>query len=161
MNTGSHLSKVYISDTLTESPDTYRVESPDSYRVSSSKETLRIWAIFLFGKCGHLTHQKLSQMHGFLWRTSTVCALRMLGKIVFVIVLPISGSCQSMVYSIYINFVFSLYDELNGRWYTGKLSTRHNKHYLDLDMTIKSPKTTLVYIIIIIAVIFPFFFINI
>ena len=28
----------------------------------------------------------------------TVCALRMLGKIVFVIVLPISGSCQSIAY---------------------------------------------------------------
>ena len=28
----------------------------------------------------------------------TMCTLRMLGKILFVIVLPISGSCQSMVY---------------------------------------------------------------
>jgi len=39
------------------------IQSPQSVtsRLSSSK-TLCIWAIF--------THQKLSQMHGFLWRTS-------------------------------------------------------------------------------------------
>ena len=49
----------------------------------------------------------------------TVCALRMLGKILFIIILPISGSCQSMVYI--------------GPWYYqlkyGILKTSVNKSY--------------------------------
>ena len=37
---------------------------------SSSKKTLRIWAIFSVWKMD-LIHQKLSQMLVFLWRTKT------------------------------------------------------------------------------------------
>jgi len=56
--------------------------------------------------------RKLTETNDFRlsihWRNLqilTVCALRMLGKILFVVVLPISGSCQSMVYWSLVWFV--------------------------------------------------------
>ena len=60
-------------------PRSSRLAFLEDWCNSRSKKTLVIWAIFLLGL--HLTHQTLSQMHGFQWRTRCLDVKRRGGSV--------------------------------------------------------------------------------